>query len=239
MEQVFAEIKRGASRASRSFGLRRSCTFLALFSILLQPGCSLKPITDPIVGPGHNTSNVFRKEAVLPATLRRLAVLPLTYDEGNATGAAGREILEPVLQSELAKTARFELYFVKPAQLEQWTGKERWDDFNELPKEFLQTIAQRTGCDGVLFARLSQFQAYPPIVLGWRLRLVANDADIIWTADELYDAAEQTVSNSARRYDRAHTRNNPVLEDSRSILLSPSKFGQYTLSSLLGTLPTR
>lgn len=217
----------------------RSRVILFLAGILLLGGCSLKPITDPIVGPNHVASNVFRKEATLPATLRRVAVLPLSYNDANASGAAGRETLESVYHAELTKAGRFELLFVQPAQLRQWTGRERWDDLEELPTGFLKMLEQRTGCDGVLFARLAQFQAYPPIVIGWRMRLVANDADIIWTADEIFDAAEQAVSNSARRYDRAHARNNPVLEDSRSILLSPTRFGQYTLSTVLGTLPIR
>jgi hypothetical protein len=213
---------------------------LLLLSFLsFGAACSVKPITDPIIGPSHTLNNAYRKEAVLPGNFRRVAVLPVSYNELSATGVSSREILEPVFQAELTKLARFEALFVRPAQLQQWSGRERWDDYEELPPGFLKTIAAKTGCDGVLFARISHFQAYPPIVIGWRMRLVSNEGDALWAADELFDAAEQAVSNSARRYDRAHTRNNPVLEDSRSILLSPTKFGQYTLSSVFGSLPVR
>jgi hypothetical protein len=215
----------------------RSC--LLACAVLLSLGCKTKVLTDPIIGPDHTVRNVFRKGAVLPATLRRVAVLPLSYDENNPSVVAGQQVLLPVLQSELIKAARFELVVVKPLQLQQWTGRDRWDSFEELPPNLLKELVQKTGSDAVLFVHLSRFSAYPPIVIGWRMKLVSNEADILWAVDELFDASEEAVSNSARRYDRAHVRNNPVLEDSRSILLSPSRFGQYVTHAVLQTLPGR
>lgn len=207
--------------------------------MLLASGCSTKALTDPIYGPSHSVTNAFLKESTLPGTLRRVAVLPLSYNESDAAAVSGQQTLEPVLHAELTKAARFELVFVKPAQMQLWTGKDRWDDFDQLPAGLLKTIEEKTGCDGVLFTRLSQFKAYPPMVIGWRMKLVANDADILWAVDELFDAADQGVSNAARRYDRARVRNNPALDDSRSILLSPAAFGQYSARAVLGTLPVR
>lgn len=210
-----------------------------LLAILILPGCSTKPLRDPILGPDHQINNVYRKEGVMPGNVRRVAVLPLSFNEVNGTGSAGRETLEPVLRVELGKVARFESFYSTPAQLQLWSGRERWDDYDELPPGFLKVLAARTGADSILFTRLTHFKAYPPMIIGWRMKLVTTEGDVIWTADEVFDAAEETVSNSARRYDRAHTKNNPVLEDSRSILLSPTKFGQYTLSTLFNTLPVR
>jgi hypothetical protein len=71
------------------------------------------------------------------------------------------------------------------------------------------------------------------------MKLVTLDADIIWSIDELFDSAEERVSNSARRFDRARVKSNPVLEDSRSILLAPTSFGQYTAHEVFSTLPRR
>jgi hypothetical protein len=215
-------------------------TVFGFFALSVFTGCTkTKLITDPILGPDYHVSNVFRKEAALPAQIRRVAVLPLTTDTSGPSGVSGRETLEPVLHTELAKAGRFELIFLKPLDLQKWTGKERWDYVDVLPTNLLQTIAARTDADGVLFARLSRYHAYPPMVIGWRLTLTGIDADVLWSADAVFDAAEEPVSNSARRYDRGHVRNRPVLEDSRSILLSPSKFGQYTANAVVQTLPKR
>lgn len=196
-------------------------------------------ITDPILGANFAVTNFFRKEAILPAELRRVAVLPLTVANASASSAAGRQMLEPVFHMELSKAARFETVFVQPEQLQKWTGKERWDYLDVLPPDFMKTIAEQTDADGVLFARLSHFHAYPPMIIGWRMTLTALDADILWSVEEVFDASEEPVANSARRYDRAHVRNNPVLEDSRSILLTPRKFGQYTARAVMETLPSR
>ncbi len=232
---IFSEFARGPFRSLCS---RAGALWLLLLAAGFS-GCSTKPLTDPIIGPDHGLKNVYLKEGTLPGSLRRIAVLPLSYNDISENGAAARETLEPIFQSELNKVGRFELFFVKRSQVVLWSGRETWDDFEDLPHAFLKTVAEQTGCDGILFARVSHFKAYPPMVIGWRMRLVTNDAGSVWAVDELFDAAEQAVSNSARRFDRGHSRNNPVLEDSRSILLSPSSFGQYTLSEIFKTIPIR
>ena len=207
--------------------------------VLLVAGCSTKPLKDPILGPSYEVRNVYRQESILPINVRRVAVLPLSFKEDTAALIAGKESLEPVLHTELGKAARFELVFVEPTQMRQWTGRERWDAYEALPPRLFQTIAEKTGADAILFSHLSEFKAYPPMVVGWRMKLVRNDTQTIWAVAEMFDAAEEPVSNASRRYDRAQVRNNPVLEDSRSILLSPRRFGQYTLNAVVQTLPAR
>lgn len=225
-------LQRGARLFSAGLLLLAACCFTS--------GCAkTKVITDPILGPDYQATNVFRKEAMLPAQVRRVAILPVTSDAAGATGTAGREMLEPILHTELVKAGRFDLAVIEPGPLQKWTGKERWDYQQPLPKDLLERIGRETGADGVIFARLTRFHAYPPMVIGWRMTLVTLDADILWSVDEVFDAAEEAVSNSARRFERGRVKNNPALEDSRSILLSPSKFGQYTARTAVQTLPVR
>jgi hypothetical protein len=239
LEQVSATgIIAGLCRSRIIF--ERSIALAAVLAgFLAAAGCQTKSMSDPIFGPDYSATNAFRKEAVLPATVRRVAVLPLSFNERDSASVSGEQLMEPVFKAELNKASRFETVYVTPTQLELWTGRERWDDFEQLPPDLLRILGEKTGCDGVLFARLTQFKAYPPILVGWRMKLVALDADILWSVDELFDAAEEPVSNSARRYSRGRVKNNPVLEDSRSILLAPSSFGQYTLHAVFDTLPHR
>lgn len=222
-------------------GSARAVSFLvfAVFSLLLLAACRTKPLKDPIIGPNHQVRNVFQRHPLLPINVRRVAVLPVSYKEANASFVSGKEALEPVLRIELAKAARFETIYVEPTQLRQWTGREQWDAYDELPAKMLKLLAEKTGADSILFTHLSEYKAYPPVVIGWRMKLVGTDADAIWAVDEMFDSAEEAVSNAARRYDRAQVRNNPVLEDSRAILLSPRRFGQYSLNAVLQTLPNR
>jgi hypothetical protein len=207
--------------------------------LFLLTGCSTKPLKDPIIGPQYQVGNVYRREPVLPINLRRVAVLPISIKETNPDFLKGQDSLEPILHNELAKQARFELVIVQPKQLKEWTGKDRWDAYEELPLSLIHTVEDKTGAHAVFFAHLTEFKAYPPIVIGWRMKLVGEDLQSIWAVEEMFDAAEESISNSARLYDRGQVKNSPVLEDSRSILLSPRRFGQYTLKAVLDTLPAR
>jgi hypothetical protein len=81
------------------------------------------------------------------------------------------------------------------------------------------------------------------MALGWSFKLVdTTDGQVWWAADELFSLGEPAVVNSARRHELQHQRYyqaNPHLADSRSVLISPRRFANYTLSTLFATLPKR
>ena len=173
-------------------------------------------------------------------SLRRVAVLPMTFSATATSAESVEELLEQALLSEFNKTGKFELLVVRPDQLRQWTGKMRWNFQEALPQDFLRKIQQNTGSDAILFVHLTNYHPYRPIVMGWRMHLVTQfEGDVIWSVDEIFDAGEESVSNGARRYAREHLRNHPTLEESRSILLSPRRFAQYTLAAVASTFPDR
>lgn len=229
-------------------GTIRRRHFLAALSgaaALLLPGCSTKPLHtwEVITGPDHTLSNVHTLAPKLPARLRRVAVLPLSVEPGNSDLEHGRETLEPLLQSEIDRLPQFEIVRITREQLRQLTGQREWSPNDKLPTDFLKTIKDEPGCDGVLFARLTRFNPYQPMAIGWSFKLAdTTDGQIWWAADELFDLGEPAVVNSARRHELKHQRYyqaNPHLADSRSVLISPRRFANYTLSTLFATLPTR
>ena len=78
------------------------------------------------------------------------------------------------------------------------------------------------------------------LAVGWKLNLVANsDHASVWSADELFDAGNMGVANSARDYADKDIRYEGPLDDPDAILSSPSRFSQYTLRTLLATMPAR
>jgi hypothetical protein len=171
--------------------------------------------------------------------LKRVAVLPLTSDERHPDSAAGEQTLEPVLHSELLRSRRFEIVSVSPQDLRRWTGRKRWEVEEKLPPGFFEKLRAELGCNAVLFCRLSRFHAYPPLAVGWKLTLVdAHQLQTLWSIDEVFDAGEPAVANSARRYQREHERSEPQ-GNSGMILTSPRRFGQYTAWAALSTLPQR
>jgi hypothetical protein len=187
--------------------------------------------------PTTTTANVYHA-TVPPTTLRRVAVLPLTTDSADLITEEGRDALQPVLFTELKKTRAFELVFVSPAQLRAITGQPQWNAGETLPLDFFLRLHEALGCDAVIFCRLGQYRAYPPLSVGWDLKLVdANQRHVVWAIDEVFDAGDPSVETAARGYyERGIHTDNP-LADPSSILLSPRRFGQYTASAALSTMP--
>ena len=214
--------------------------FLLGAGVILGSGCKTTQVPEIIIGPDYVPKNIYRASAQLPLGVRRVVVLPLTYNLRDTLSIHGHAILEPVLRQELTKTGKFELEFAAPEQIKLWTGKESWKGDEVFPPALLKEVKEKTGAEAILFNHLEPYSPYPPLVVGWKLKLVRLDSNqTIWSAEEVYDASMESVSNSARRYAKAHVKPNPVLEDTRSILIQPARFGQFTLSSLLNTLPDR
>jgi hypothetical protein len=214
--------------------------------LLFFVGCSTAAKTaqwEIITGPDHELNNVHRLAAKLPERLRRVAILPLSMEPGTSDLNKARESLEPILQSELDRLNVFEVIRITPEQMRQFSGRSEWSATDKLPQDFLSTLKNETGADGVMFCRLTRYHAYPPLAIGWSLKLVdATDAQIWWAADEMFDSADPRVVNSARRWQLDHQKfhkANPLLADSRTVLISPSRLGQYSAATLFATLPAR
>jgi hypothetical protein len=206
----------------------------------LLAGCAIGTPRDLVRGPGYQPENVFVGSKTLPANIRRVAVLPLVCDEQKSDLVAGRVTLEPILRGELIKTKKFEIVSADPEFLKNRTGRTEWAGEETLPPDFFTLLHKSSGCDAVLFSRLTVFRAYPPLAVGWRLRLVdAQTRQTIWAADEIFDAGQPAVGHGARRHQLTGERDPGGVPDEWFIQNSPSKFGEYTAARLLATLPAR
>jgi len=206
----------------------------------LLGGCAIGTPRDIVRGASYHPQNVFVDLPSLPVNIRRVAVLPVTCDENSYNATQGRALLEPVLTTELIKTKKFEVVRANTDFLRIRTGQEYWGSEDTLPADFFSLIRDNSGCDAVLFARLTVFRPYPPLEVGWRLRLVeAQTRKTIWAADEVFDAGQSAVENGARRHQLTEERDPSGAPDVWFIQNSPSKFGEYTAARLFATLPDR
>ncbi len=219
---------------------RRGWLPLLAGGCLCAAGCSTERLADTVIGPGYHPVNVYCRGPMLPADLRRVAVLPLTCADDSMALAAGREALAPVLEEELAKLGKFEIVPVSPADLQQRTGRANWRADEKLPPDFFQSLKAAYACDAVLFSQVTVFRAYPPLAVGWRFQLAGGAGkDIVWAADDVFDAGQPAVVNGARRYQQEQQRSASSHLDSFGIMNSPRRFGHYSASTLLATLPAR
>lgn len=213
----------------------------------LFTGCETVDFAVPeqVNGPGYQPANVHRLPAGVPEKVRRVAVLPLVSASRGAQAEAGAEAMQSVLVTELVRSGAFEILAVSADDLNHATGRSQWTAEEKLPTAFFQRLRDQHGCDAVLFSRLTHYRAYPPLAVGWSFKLVecptkpAESPRILWAADEVFDAGNQAVVNSARRYYLSQLKVPGPLADSQTVLQTPRRFAQYTLHALALTLPPR
>jgi hypothetical protein len=213
---------------------------LAVLLPVLLAGCSSSPALRRAVTPAYKPANVYQAHANLPPHIRRVAVLPIPRSRDDAHQAAGASLLEPVLLSELGKRGLFEVTPVSLEQMRALVGEGGWAAEDALPHDFLERLLKLAGADAVLFTSLTTYQPYPPLRVGWKLRLVDGlRKETWWSIDEVFDAGNLPVTVAAEDYARAELNlPNPLLDNS-SVLHSPRRFGQYTAHAVAATLPAR
>jgi hypothetical protein len=250
MKRFFFEISRslfgwGAdiqSAVSRIFN-RRSVSAFCVMCIAVSfglSGCAVGTPRDLVRFKSYEPQNVFVDSSTLPKNIRRVVVLPLVCDENDVNLDEGCAQLQPVLASELIKTKKFEVVSSDSAFLKNRTSRADWTGEEPLPPELFSLLREKSGCDAVLFSRLTVFRSYPPLAVGWRVRLVdIQSGKTVWSADEVFDGGEAAVENGARKHQLIEERTPSGAPDVWFIQNSPTKFGQYTAARLLATLPAR
>jgi hypothetical protein len=223
-----AAIKNRAAKWTRHFA--HACGWLAavvLFGSVMQ-AADAPP------------KNVFTWPPVLPPDLRRVALLPMAAEGPDANLPDGCEALQPVLFDELVRTEKFEVVSVRPENLRASSGRAAWTGAEQLPKEFLDSLRREYGCDAVLFCELTVYHPYAPLAIGWRLKLAdARTHEIIWAADEVFDASKTGVSKQAWQFLLNRAPSEKKQEIRWRSENSPRQFGSYAAAEILRGLPAR
>ena len=198
-------------------------------------GCATPARHAGVLTPDYQPENIFTYSH-LPSNFQRVAVLPLACETPRADLPEGCAALNPVLLAELAKTKKFEVVAVDAERLRSRTGQSGWTGTEVLPADFFESLRRSYGCDAVLFCQLTVFHAYAPLAVGWRMKMVdTRTRQILWAADEVFDAGQPSVLSGARHYQLAeHRASEP---DDWGIRNSPRQFGQYAAAQLAARLP--
>jgi hypothetical protein len=184
--------------------------------------------------------NVYAQPPKLLASLQRVALLPIASATQLADLPEGCEEMTPILLDELVRTKKFEVVPVKPLDLRFSTGTARWTGAESMPTNFFPTLQRRTGCDAVLFCELTEFKAYPPLVMGWRFKLVdVRTTAILWAADEVFDEHNPILAQKKTIFKKISDKLTHLDEEAWVAETSPQVFGHKSLSAVLKTLPER
>lgn len=102
----------------------------------------------------------------------------------------------------------------------------------------LRELHSRYRADGLLIARIEQFQSFDPVAVGLELSLVScRDGQVAWSASGNFDAGRKAIQEDVHSW--YHGTNGDGLEslaDWRGVLQSPRLFARYVSDRLAATL---
>jgi len=231
----------GGDTGRRREKIRRAAClagFIALCGSLAS--CQTTPTHTSVFRSDFRPDNVFVYPAKFSLDLRRVAILPIAPAADAANLPDGCEALAPVLWEQVVKTKKFEAVLVDSQALSQHMGHAAWTGREVLPPDFFAWLRREYDCDGVLFVELTAYRAYTPLAVGWRFKLVdVRSTQVIWSADELFDAGQPAVQRAASKFER-ETSVLPLITDKDwAMFNSPRRFGRYSAAALLDSLPER
>jgi hypothetical protein len=208
----------------------------ALVLLALGSGCTTPEFTDPArTGPFFKPTN-FNGVPSLPSGLRRVMLLPLSG--GGVTTSEMSASFDPVFTAALQKENRFEVVTLSREDLLRKFGVEELASHATLPRDFMSTLRHDYAVDAVLFVDLTALSAYRPLSIGVRAKLAnAEDAQLLWSFDTVFSAADAAVANSARRHILKQDRSAAPADLSPAVLQSPSRFAGYVAAAMFATLP--
>jgi hypothetical protein len=173
----------------------------------------------------------FRPEVTPENPMRRVAVLPVTYEIPNESSLSE---VDAALTQELGKTSLFELVPVSRESLAALVGRRQVLSVEVLPGELLAKLSATYGVDGVLLTDLTYYRPYQPLAIGLRSKLIdVRTGRIRWAFDHLFDAGNLETANAARGYYVTTSPWRPTVEpplpeeSGAPVLQSPSRFAKY------------
>ena len=219
--------------------MKTQALYLTVVGSVLLGGCAqIRQMDDPTIkGPFHTAVNVHVTPNGLPATFQRVAVLPLIHGRGNRGAERGVPLVRQVFTQELSRARVFDVVTITPEQLYTMAGVRAVYADQKLPVGLIDKIKEVTGCQGVLFAELTTYRAYPPVAVGWKLHLFDLETEeLLWATDEVYDAGQAPVANALRRHLRDSLAPNLVAPPKSIVLDSPRELARFSLHDLIGIL---
>ena len=219
----------------------RMPAFLVLLAIVLS-GChsfreSIRaklPLPPP--PPRPKTANFYTPP--LPdksRPMRRVAMLPLSGEK--LTPEALRDITT-AFQAELSKKAIFEVVPISGTELEAICGQRQLSSVEPMPGQLLDSLRERFGAEGILFTDITHLQAYRPVAIGVRAKLVdIGSGAISWACDCVYDSGHPAIAENARQFQRQFSDpHRAIPDDGGSVLISPMRFAKFVASATFNTL---
>jgi hypothetical protein len=116
-----------------------------------------------------------------------------------------------------------------------WRGlQENLDSLQAL--ERLLAMRDALKCNGLLVGTVTEYQPYPRMAVGLRLKLLdLTDGQLLWGLEQVWDSADASIGHRIRQYSRELRSGSASLQD-EMVVISSLKFGKFIAYEVAETL---
>jgi hypothetical protein len=204
----------------------KKAVLLLLLTVLL-PGCS-KYYKAPTKAADYYYLN---RDKNLTA-IGRVALVEL--DNNSSYPQISADITEALYQA-LQKKQVFGLAVVRQTE-NSWRSLQLAPD-STYTLEQLSDIRRALKCSAIMTGTITQYQPYPHMVIGLRLRILdLMDGQLIWALEQIWDSADKTTEHRIKDYFQHQKRSGfaPLREE--LAIISPLEFIKFVTYEVAETL---
>jgi len=217
----------GRTRHSSGHAARGACFLGVLACLLLSTGGCQSPLN----GSGMSDSYYINPYKDLN-TLGRVALVELNDDSGYPTISAD---VTKALFVALQKKQIFGVTVV-PHDDPEWRGlQENLDSLQALQK--LLTMRETLKCNGLLVGTITEYQPYPRMAIGLRLKLLdLTDGQLLWGFEQVWDTADRNIEKRIKAYFHDELRSGVASLREELVVVSSLKFAKFVAYEVAKTL---
>jgi hypothetical protein len=125
---------------------------------------------------------------------------------------------------------------VVPQDDPQWRGLQENLDAQHTYQNILET-RKSLKCNGLLIGTITQYQPYPRMAIGLRLKLVdLTDGQLLWGLEQVWDTADQSIEERVEEYTRKQTRSGAASLRQELVVVSALRFAKFVAYEVAQTL---
>lgn len=166
------------------------------------------------------------------STLGRIALVELDNNSGYPNISAD---VSQALFVALQKKQIFGVTVV-PHDDPEWRGlQENLDSLQGLKK--LLTLRETLKCNGLLVGTITEYQPYPRMAIGLRLKLIdLTDGQLLWGLEQIWDTVDQSIEKRIKHYSKDELRSGVASLRQELVVVSSLKFGKFVAYEVAETL---
>ena len=101
----------------------------------------------------------------------------------------------------------------------------------------LFAIRKTLKCDAVLIGTVTEYQPYPHMSIGLRLKLVnLADGQLLWALEQIWDTADKTTEHRIKNYFQREMRAGFAPSREQLVVVSPLRFVKFVVYEVAETL---